>query len=260
MPKLCPADLVAYTTLTLSPVLVFGTYIGVTMTSNGDLDASRLFTSLILINLLASPLIHILQLLPSFGAAKGCFARLRAFLEKSELIDYRQTQPGRRQDPDSPKDQALKDDKFLQETGSAECPDDIALAVEKAQFGWTTDPFLNEITLEIRKGEHVAITGPVGCGKSLLLKAILGEVECISGSVRVGTSRIGYCGQETWLENITVLENAFRCAPEDVPWRQKVVDSCALNDLARSQSPSETIGSNGTKISGGERQRLVCST
>ncbi|TGO64711.1 hypothetical protein BCON_0006g01140 [Botryotinia convoluta] len=54
----------SYSALTLAPVVAFGTYIGSSRATNGDFNASRLFGSLILINLLASPLIRILQILP----------------------------------------------------------------------------------------------------------------------------------------------------------------------------------------------------
>ncbi|OKL57766.1 hypothetical protein UA08_06882 [Talaromyces atroroseus] len=135
--------------------------------------------------------------------------------------------------------------------------DDIAVLVEKADFGWTTKADLHDISLRISKGDHVAITGPVGCGKSLLMKALLGEAECISGTVRIGSARIGYCGQGVWLENATVLQNAFRCASDNEEWRRKVIDACALRELVDAQESSEAIGSGGVRLSGGERQRLA---
>src|SRR4051794_13500691 len=76
-------------TLTISPALVFGVYVAASQGNGEILDASKLFTSLILVSLLASPLIKILQIIPMFGAAKGCFTRLQKFLEKQERIDGR---------------------------------------------------------------------------------------------------------------------------------------------------------------------------
>lgn len=69
--------------------MAFGAYLGSTQATSGDFNASRLFGSLILINLLASPLIRILQLLPHFGAALGCLSRVKELFEKQECIDSR---------------------------------------------------------------------------------------------------------------------------------------------------------------------------
>jgi ABC-type glutathione transport system ATPase component len=40
-------------------------------------------------------------------------------------------------------------------------------------------PSLVDISLQVKKGELIAIVGPVGCGKSTLLSAILGEVNIV---------------------------------------------------------------------------------
>jgi ATP-binding cassette subfamily C (CFTR/MRP) protein 10 len=44
---------------------------------------------------------------------------------------------------------------------------------------------LDNINLTIPEGSLVAIIGPVGVGKSSLLAAILGEMELVSGNVRL---------------------------------------------------------------------------
>lgn len=238
---------------------MFGTYIGTTLSQHRNLDPARLFTSLILITLLASPLIHILQMFPSLGAAKGCFQRIEAFLEKPERFDYRhlasdhpsQDQMENENDVSSEQDNSAKSAKVTA------LPVDTAISVQEGEFGWTTEPHLHAISLNIRKGEHVVITGPVGAGKSLLLKSLLGEAKCTGGSVQLGSSRIGYCGQAAWIENTTALENAFRCAQEDPAWRRKVIDACALGDVIESQPTQATVGSGGVRISGGEKHRLV---
>ena len=44
---------------------------------------------------------------------------------------------------------------------------------------------LDDINLNIRKGEFVSLLGPSGCGKSTLLKMIGGLLECTSGELKV---------------------------------------------------------------------------
>lgn len=44
--------------------------------------------------------------------------------------------------------------------------------------------FIHDINMSVKKGSLTAIVGPVGCGKSSLFSAILGEMERVSGKVR----------------------------------------------------------------------------
>ena len=53
------------------------------------------------------------------------------------------------------------------------------------QQGGVRIPVLDEINLEVSKGEAVAITGPSGRGKSSLLKLIYGSYKATSGAIRV---------------------------------------------------------------------------
>jgi ABC-type transport system involved in cytochrome bd biosynthesis fused ATPase/permease subunit len=131
------------------------------------------------------------------------------------------------------------------------------IKITDGSFGWDDKVLIKNVDLGVRKGEHIAITGAVGSGKSLLLQVIIGETQAISGNVWVGDDRIAYCSQTPWLENSTARENAFRGTPDDRVWRDRVIHACALRELFEAQIAGATIGSNGAKISGGERQRLV---
>jgi len=88
-PRYPNGNWVAYITLTLSPVLVFGTFIAVSKRDGSEFDISRLFTSLILISLLASPLIQLFQVIPSIGAAIGCLERIQTYFDIEEREDFR---------------------------------------------------------------------------------------------------------------------------------------------------------------------------
>ncbi|MEW6047429.1 MAG: ATP-binding cassette domain-containing protein [Bacillota bacterium] len=53
------------------------------------------------------------------------------------------------------------------------------------------------LSLELEPGERLAILGPNGCGKTSLLRVILGELPPSAGQVRVSPSaRIGYFDQQ----------------------------------------------------------------
>lgn len=237
----------AYSTLTLSPLLVFGTYIGAEGSTGANFDASTLFSSLILISLLAAPLIQLLQIIPSFGAALGSLERMHAFFQREELSDTREL--------------ALESSAASYNSGKDAPETRIAVSISGGHFGFTEDrAVLQDINLKATIGQHVVITGPVGCGKSLLLQAILGEVPSTQNGRVTVTGKVAFCSQEPWLENISAEVTISRFGKsDDDRWRQRVVKACALDDFLESQIPDATIGSQGLKISGGERQRLVSS-
>lgn len=57
---------------------------------------------------------------------------------------------------------------------------DEAILIRNGTFAWNDadeKAALNEINLSVKPGQLVAIVGPVGCGKSSLLSAILGDME-----------------------------------------------------------------------------------
>lgn len=65
-------------------------------------------------------------------------------------------------------------------------PTEDPLIIKKGSFTWgdiDEKPILHNINVRIKTGNLVAIVGPVGCGKSSLLSAFLGEMNKIEGYV-----------------------------------------------------------------------------
>ncbi|KAK3900029.1 P-loop containing nucleoside triphosphate hydrolase protein [Staphylotrichum tortipilum] len=229
----------SYATLTLSPLLVFATYLGLNGLSPSSVDGPRMFTSLVLIALLASPLIHLFQALPTLGAAYGCFQRLRDFLVLEEM-------------------EALVSDLGVgQEAGGEE----VVVSVRGADLGYEEGKaVLNGVSLEVGRGKQVAIVGGVGAGKTTLLKGVLGEVGWVKGAVGCrAKGGVAYCAQTPWLENVSAEANWTRHARGGgAEWLAKVAHACALDDVMKLEDyRSGTVGSGGTRLSGGQRQRLT---
>ena len=54
-----------------------------------------------------------------------------------------------------------------------------ALAIENGNFSYKTDgeAVLSDVDINVKKGQIVAVVGPVGCGKSSMVSAFLGELQ-----------------------------------------------------------------------------------
>lgn len=70
---------------------------------------------------------------------------------------------------------------------------------------------LSGIDLCVRQGELLTITGPVGCGKTSLLYAILGEIPSSVHTRTVLRGRVTYCEQEPWIQ-VSCAGPPFPCA------------------------------------------------
>jgi ABC-type multidrug transport system fused ATPase/permease subunit len=117
---------------------------------------------------------------------------------------------------------------------------------------------LKRVNMECQRGELIAVVGSVGCGKSSLLSALLGEVEIVAGRASVGASRVAYHSQAPFIMNATVRDNILFGHVND-PVIDKVLydralDACALkHDLELLPHGDATeIGEKGVTLSGGE--------
>ena len=116
---------------------------------------------------------------------------------------------------------------------------------------------MNNLNLNIRRGELVAVVGKIGSGKSSLLSAIMGEMVQTQG-LRQTTGSVAFVSQQAWIQNMTVQDNIMFGKPLDAKKYEQVLDSCALlSDLEILPSGDQTeIGENGVNLSGGQKQRV----
>jgi NitT/TauT family transport system ATP-binding protein len=122
---------------------------------------------------------------------------------------------------------------------------------------------LDDVSLEIRKGEFVCLLGPSGCGKSTLLSIIGGLAQPTAGSVSISgvtvdqprPRDVAFVFQEsTLLPWYTVLEN-FRLALKfqglaDARWRERAMH--ALSVVGMEQFANHYP----RQLSGGMKQRI----
>jgi ATP-binding cassette, subfamily B, multidrug efflux pump len=152
------------------------------------------------------------------------------------------------------------------------------------RYSTATAPALHDIWLDIPAGALIAVTGPVGSGKSALARALLGLYPLESGQVLLDgrpledipvaerAARTGYLAQDPFLFSGTVRDNillgsvtlrqARDHAPDGASGRPvpEWAMSCAAlgEDLRTFPAGLETeIGELGIRVSGGQRQRIA---
>uniref|UniRef100_A0A8C2UKK8 ATP binding cassette subfamily C member 3 n=1 Tax=Coturnix japonica TaxID=93934 RepID=A0A8C2UKK8_COTJA len=212
---------------TSSPFLValttFAVY--VLVDERNTLDAEKAFVSLSLFNILKFPLAMLPQLISNIAQTSVSLKRIQQFLSHDEL------------DPN--------------------CVERNVIAPGK-EFGAVLHAcFLHSINLLVPSGALVAVVGHVGCGKSSLLSALLGEMEKLEGEVAVKGS-VAYVPQQAWIQNATLKDNIlFGQAPNEQKY-QNILEACALKaDLEVLPGGDHTeIGEKGINLSGGQRQRV----
>jgi ATP-binding cassette, subfamily B, multidrug efflux pump len=152
------------------------------------------------------------------------------------------------------------------------------------RYSTATAPALRDIWLDIPAGALVAVTGPVGAGKSALARTLLGLYPLEAGQVLLDgrpledvpvaerAARTGYLPQDAYLFSGTIRENIELDA---ATWRQPqdyapaaashcsvltaAVSCAALKEDVRAfpDGLETAIGERGIRISGGQRQRVA---
>jgi ABC-type bacteriocin/lantibiotic exporter with double-glycine peptidase domain len=253
-----------------APLITFAAFI-IRAKVNGSqqLSTAQAFTSLAIISLITNPALQLLASIPAITAAFGCFSRIHRFLVSSSIVniqDYTSVLNSKLSAP-SDRDCLPRDTgetiemRYIKTKEATERADSIILNFSDAIIRPVRDSTfcLQDIDWYVEQETLTILTGPVGCGKTTLLKAILGEIPLERGVVKRTTSEIAYCRQSPWLQNTSIMN--IVCGPSalDLEWYREVLRSCAL-DHEISQMPladKSIIGSRALTLSGGQKQRLV---
>lgn len=133
----------------------------------------------------------------------------------------------------------------------------LVFETEQLSYSYGDKPIVSGLDLNVFRGDKLALIGPNGCGKSTLIKLLLGEIQPDSGSVRRGTNlEVAYFDQhrealDPTKSVIDVVADGKR--EVTINGRSKHVISYLQDYLftpARIQSPVSSL-------SGGEKNRLL---
>lgn len=130
---------------------------------------------------------------------------------------------------------------------------------------------LRGVSFDIEPGEHVALTGPSGQGKSTLLEILAGVLEPSEGEVLLDGVPVRQCDERSLARKFgtvvgtplviagTIRDNLALRVPEaeDAEVLEAARAACFAEVVARTVDGYQTqLESEGTNLSGGERQRL----
>ncbi len=92
----------------------------------------------------------------------------------------------------------MKSDFFTAQFGAPPRLGQDVLMLEELAVGYPGfPPLLENVNLDVRAGQRIAISGPNGAGKTSLLRTIAGRLAPVSGTIRLGSNiRLGYMAQE----------------------------------------------------------------
>ena len=141
------------------------------------------------------------------------------------------------------------------------------VTLENLSFVYGEGPIFSGLSLTAHPGDIIGVTGPVACGKSTFGRVFLCEAP-YGGSAKFGktefaaltprqiSATVGYLGHDPELSADTVQNNVLCGSEQDaMPW----LAAAALDGevLAMENGVDTVIGPSGTRLSGGQAQRLA---
>ncbi len=135
-----------------------------------------------------------------------------------------------------------------------------------------TRKVLENVDLEIKPGEKIALVGPSGAGKTTFVRLLLRLYSASSGKILIDGQDIVACTQESLRKNISMVPQDpilfHRTLAENIAYGKKDASKQEIENAAQlahcdefiknmPQGLETYVGERGVKLSGGERQRVA---
>ncbi|MBQ7944354.1 MAG: ATP-binding cassette domain-containing protein [Lachnospiraceae bacterium] len=148
-----------------------------------------------------------------------------------------------------------------------------AIEIEKISFSYHEEAeVLKDFSLDIKRGECIAITGASGCGKTTLSKLLLGLYPLNGGTIRVNgldirkcsltelRKQISYVPQEPYLFHGSIMDNIRMGRPEAS--EEEIIEAAKMANahefiMGFAEGYDTKVGERGNNLSGGQRQRIA---
>ena len=212
---------------------------------DGSMTIGQLIAYVTLVGYFTAPFMTIVMMLPSINSVKEVLLRYK------ELMNFRE----------SFRDGAVMDGEF------------VRLEMDSVSYCYSggQNNALNEVSLEIGRGERIAIVGLSGSGKSTLIKALLGAVEIAQGNIYINDYDIKDVSREQIYKWFSIVTQNPMCLNASIRKNVDITGSFSDEDIWRALETAELkdeiknmplgldtiVGEGGQNISGGQRQRLA---
>lgn len=161
----------------------------------------------------------------------------------------------------------------LESTGSAQ-PKDNSVVLENVSFRYdgAAKDAVHNVSISISSGEHIALVGPSGGGKTTTAELIARYFDVTEGSIKIGGAdirdipadvlmkQVSFVFQDSRLLKTSILENVRLARPDasEGEVMQALETAQCMDIIDKLPNGIHTvIGSAGTYLSGGEQQRIA---
>jgi ABC-type multidrug transport system fused ATPase/permease subunit len=146
-----------------------------------------------------------------------------------------------------------------------------SINISNLNFSYSDEKIIDNVSIDIKKGEMTSIVGPSGSGKSTLIDILMGYYEINNKSIFIDEipfetinlnswrDLIGYIPQQPFLFNASIKDNILWANPEID--EEDILRACKLayvddfvNDMK--DGYETVVGERGMKLSGGQAQRI----
>ena len=225
-------------------VCVYGAY----LVSSGNVDFGTVVAFIVYVKLFTQPLVQVAEGTTNIQTAAAAAERIFQLFREPEMEN---------------------EDHKITEIGGLESAD---IVFDHIRFGYEADrPVIKDFSYVIHPGQHVAIVGPTGAGKTTLVNLLMRFYELQGGAIRIGGTDIRdmtrelvhslFCMvlQDTWLFNGTVRDNLLFGDPNVTEEQMK--DACraaGIHGYIESLPDGyDTVLNDDSNMSVGQRQLMT---
>ncbi len=166
----------------------------------------------------------------------------------------------------------LLNEKVLPQSENPKEPKNFDIAINNVSFSYpnSTKKALENINIEIKQGQTIALVGTSGGGKSTIASLIARFFDVDNGSITIGgvdvrdiseeklMQNISFVFQQTSLYKESILDNVREANPQaTLKEIEQALKQAQCEDILEKVSLHTSIGAKGTYLSGGEQQRIA---